>query len=62
MNILDKTIQLVKDSEVPVYKMAVEAAVSPAWIYKLRSGRMPTPAHDKVVRLYEYLSGRRLEV
>ena len=62
MNVLEKTKQLINASEIPVHKMAVEANVSPDWVYKVRSGRMPSPAHDKVVRIYEYLSGRKLEV
>lgn len=62
--LLEKTKQLL--AERPRYKtyalIASEIGVSEYWILNLVTGKMPEPSVVKVQKLYEYLSGHKLNV
>lgn len=47
-----KTLPLIyKETDIPFY-----------WLRKFSSGTIPDPSVNRVQRLYEYLSGKKLEV
>lgn len=48
----DKSLPLIyKETDIPFY-----------WLRKFSSGTVPNPSVNRVQRLYEYLSGKKLEV
>lgn len=49
---------------IPVVQIAADCDLSYPWLmrYKGRFGETEMPSVDKIERLYEYLSGKRLEI
>lgn len=61
MDVYDRTQQLLKNTDIPATRIAADTNLSMSTIYKLRRG-VPYPKYASVKAVYEYLSGRRLEV
>ena len=59
---IEKTLRLLKDSQLQKERIAVETGTTCSWLYLFQRGGMADPGYKKVKRLYEYLSGRKLEV
>lgn len=62
--LLTKTKELLKYTEKPAARICEEAQVSYPWLMALKGNHNGTkyPAVDKIERLYECLSGKKLEV
>lgn len=61
MTPLEKTVQLLRESKLPKERIAADTSISLTTVYAIMR-QDGDPSYSKVARLYEYLSGRRLEV
>jgi len=57
-----RTLDLLKQSGVPLPEIYKETQLPYYWLKKFRSGEIKDPSVNRVQRLYEYLAGRKLEV
>lgn len=62
MNLYDRTVQLLIESTQRPEKIASEVGVSQSWLIMIKRHGMKDPSIHKIIRLYEYLSGRKVEV
>lgn len=60
--LLTRTIELVRTCGKSPGKIAAETGLSVYWITSLRYDTTKEPSVNKIVMLYEYLSGKKLEV
>lgn len=60
--LLARTIELVTTCGKSPGKIAAETGLSVYWITSLRYGTTKEPSVNKIVMLYEHLSGKKLEV
>jgi hypothetical protein len=62
--LLNKVMDLLDNTDKKPSEIAVGAQVGYPWLMALkgRHGTTKFPSVDKVERLYEYLSGRKLEI
>jgi hypothetical protein len=60
--LLNKTRELLKESKIPLERIAVDTGLSYAFVQKLKGASYSIPAVDKTETLYEYLSGKQLEL
>ena len=61
MDLLQKTVELLKNTDVPSERVAADTGISITTLYAIRRGDND-PGYSKVARLYEYLSGKRISV
>lgn len=61
MDAYQKTRQLLHESKLPPERIAADTNLSMATIYKMKRG-VASPTYSNLCRVYEYLSGRKLEV
>jgi len=57
-----KTLDLLKQSGIPLPEIYKETNLPYYWLKKFRSGEIKEPSVNRVQRLYEFLAGRKLEV
>ena len=57
-----KTLDLLKQSGIPLLEIYKETNLPYYWLKKFRSGEIKEPSVNRVQRLYEFLAGRELEV
>lgn len=59
-----KTRELLLHSEIRSERIAADCEVTMAWLMRFRSkfGETEAPSVDRIERLYEYLSGKVIEV
>lgn len=61
-----KTRELLIATNIPIAKISVDTGLTLGWLMNARYGRgkkgPPVPSVDKAERLYEYLSGKTLEL
>jgi len=57
-----RTLDLLKQSGVPLPEIYKETHLPYYWLKKFSSGEIKDPSVNRVQRLYEYLAGRKLEV
>jgi len=57
-----KTLDLLKQSGIPLPEIYKETNLPYYWLKKFRSGEIKEPSVNRVQRLYEFLAGRELEV
>lgn len=55
MNLLDTTLDLVRDTPVPVGQVCKEIGVTPRWLQKLLAGEIKDPSVRRIQRLHDYL-------
>lgn len=65
--LMARTMELLASTNKTTPEICMGAKVSPAWLNTIKygmgkRGRIRSPAVDKVERLYEYLSGKKLDV
>jgi hypothetical protein len=58
----NRTLDLLKQSEVPLPEIYKETHLPYYWLKKFSSGEIRDPSVNRVQRLYEYLAGKQLEV
>lgn len=61
-----RTRELLIASPIPIAQISIDTGLSLGWLMNAKYGRgklpPPTPSVDKAERLYEYLSGKTLEL
>jgi hypothetical protein len=57
-----KTLELLKQSRIPLPEIYKETHLPYYWLKKFSSGEIKDPSVNRVQRLYEFLAGRKLEV
>ena len=57
-----KTLDLLKQSEIPLPEIYKKTNLPYYWLKKFSSGEIKNPSVNRVQRLYEFLAGRKLEV
>ena len=57
-----RTLDLLKQSGVPLPEIYKETHLPYYWLKKFSSGEIRDPSVNRVQRLYEFLAGRKLEV
>ena len=57
-----RTLDLLKQSGIPLPEIYKETHLPYYWLKKLSSGEIRDPSVNRVQRLYEFLAGRKLEV
>jgi hypothetical protein len=60
--LLEKTLELLEDCPYTMPELYMRTGVSFYWIRKFKTGTMRNPSVVKVQTLYEFLTGRTLEV
>ncbi len=58
----EATRKLLLDTPIPVMRISKELKISYVWMMKFRNGEIQDPGANRVQSLWEYLSGRDLEV
>lgn len=58
----DRTLLLLKESGATLPEIYKETHLPYYWLKKFSSGEIRDPSVNRVQRLYEFLSGKRLEV
>ena len=57
-----RTLELLKEKGIPLHVIYKETDLPFYWLKKFRSQEIKEPSVNRVQRLYEYLSGRKLAV
>lgn len=57
----DEVARLLTSTEIPLRVVAVECDVSQRYVYDLAKGKYADPGVEKTLRVYEYLSGRKVK-
>lgn len=57
-----RTLDLLKQSGVPLHEIYKETHLPYYWLKKFRSGEIRNPSVNRVQPLYEFLANKRLEV
>lgn len=60
--LLAKTIELIRTCGKSAYTLSQETGLSYYWLQSIRYNYKIDPSVTKVVKLYEHLSGKKLEV
>lgn len=60
--LLDKTVELLRNSDVPMTRIAARVGCTARTIQLLKGNTPHVPNVELCERLYEYLSGKQLEV
>lgn len=62
--LLNKTIKLLQETDIPLNTIVRETNLTYPWLTRLRGqyDAKASPAVDKIETLYEFLSGKQLEV
>lgn len=61
--LLETTLDLLKTTDKPMMQIAENTGLSLYWINSMRYKKTPSdPGVTKLVKLYEYLSGKTLDV
>ena len=55
-NIYEKTLRLVRETDIPTSKLASDTGLGLRWMHKLIAGEFTDPGVKKIERLYNYLS------
>ena len=55
MTYLQKTMQLISDSEITPPQLAKETGLGKRWMYKLYKGEYADPSVNKIELIYNYL-------
>ena len=58
----EKTIELLRESPKPLPKIAKDCNLKERWLYHLKNDYWDDPGVLKIERLYEYLSGKSLNL
>ena len=58
----ERTLVLLKESEVSLPKVYLDTRLPYYWLKKFSSGDIKNPSVNRVQKLYEYLTGRELDV
>lgn len=61
-SLYSRTLDLLKQSGVPLPEIYKETHLPYYWLKKFSSGEIRDPSVNRVQRLYEFLAGRKLEV
>lgn len=59
-SLMDETRRLLKESDIPRYKLAEAIGVTRVWIRDFERGNYIDPGVNKIQKLYEILSGEPL--
>ena len=62
MTLFEKTVQLLKETKKTQKQIAEETGLGYWWITTLSQGKVQDASVNKVQRLYEYLSRKKLKV
>ena len=58
MILLDETLKLIKQCELPRRELARQSGVGYEWLCKVDQGRIKDPGISRVQKLYNFLSNR----
>lgn len=61
-SLLQRTLELLKTTDETIPQIYVDTQLPFYWLQSLREGRIKNPSVNRVQRLYEHLSGKKLEV
>lgn len=61
MTLLERTVSLLKESKENTEIIARNTGLTYWWLVRLRTGTIKDPSVSRICRLYEYLSGNKLE-
>lgn len=56
-NLFETTLQMIRDSGLPLAQIAQNSGVGRRWIFDLMAGRYSDPGVNKIQRIHRYLSG-----
>lgn len=56
-NLLEQTLDMVRESPLSIPQIAVAADVDQRWLYMLVSGKIKDPGIKRITRLHDYLLG-----
>jgi hypothetical protein len=59
-NLMQRTATMLKADERSTFDIAKESKLPFYWLRKFRSGAMKNPSVNRVQKLYEHLTGRKL--
>lgn len=58
--LMEKTIELLKETSIPVEKITKDTNLSFYWVTRFRRGEFKDPGVNKVECLYDYLNSKKL--
>lgn len=61
-SLLQRTLELLKTTDETIPQIYVDTELPFYWLQSLREGRIKNPSVNRIQRLYEHLSGKKLEV
>lgn len=62
LSLLVRTRELIRASDTPLLTIYKESGISFYWLKKFRDNEIKDPSVNRVQKLYEYLTGKELEV
>jgi hypothetical protein len=60
--LLEKTVHLLKTRKVSCNQIFLDTKLPPNWIWCVEIGRIKAPSVQRIQKLYEYLSGKKLKI
>lgn len=61
-SLFQRTLELLKTTDETIPQIYVDTQLPFYWLQSLREGRIKNPSVNRIQRLYEHLSGKKLEV
>lgn len=61
-SLFNRTLYLVRVSGKSCREIAEATGVSPAWLWRFSRGKVTTARGDDIQKVYEYLTGKKLEL
>ena len=58
----ETTLAVLRQSHLPMQRIAQDVGVSEPWLHKMKAGGIPDPGVKKCEALYCYLTGRELKL
>ena len=58
----ERTIELLRETSIPISQIAKDCELQERWLYHLKNDYWDDPGVLKIERLYEYLSGKSLNL
>lgn len=62
LSLMAKTQALLKASKISYPQIFLDTSIEITWLSRFANGGTPNPSVNRVQKLYEYLTGKRLQV